>query len=121
MPLESDADVEQIRTVQDPDGAKKSAATAEAQGAFQLGGTTYTVQAANTEEQLPDQSVPRGSLVMVFYESTNAGAVYVGPPGTVEFPLLAQGDNYSAKVGNLNEISVEAPNAGDKVHIHWEA
>lgn len=121
MAIENRGRVEEIETVQDPDGNPAKPANAAAQGDFpNLMGDSYTT-GSTTEEQLPSNEIPVGSEVMVIYDSGNASNVYVGPQGHTAFPLMAEGDYFTTQVNDTSEIYVQADNAGDSVTLVWEA
>jgi len=121
MGLDTKSEVSEIEGVIDTDGSTKAAATREAQGNWDtLDGGTYTIQAADTEEALPSNAVPDGVTVLVHAEEGNTGKVLVGPSGVVTFPLEKATDHYTTNVANIDEIFVEAPNAGDSIVFHFE-
>jgi hypothetical protein len=120
MSLETETSVDSIETVTDKNGESVRPANLTAQGDFdQLRGVQYSTS-GTTEESLDSYEVPVGAEVMVVYDRTNAGTVYVGPSGNTVIPLAAAGDFFVSQVNDTSEIAVLTPNAGDAVHLIWE-
>ncbi len=121
MPVESDAEVEEMRNVQAADGSKRPPADGDAQGNWDtLAGDSYST-GSTTEETLPSNAVPDGATVFVHPQAGNTDTVLVGPQGAATYPLASTGKHYTAKVSNTDQIAVKAASSGDGVNIHWEA
>lgn len=123
----NNGEVEKIRQTIDRDGTEAHPASDERledvrrQGANKAGleDGQHLVSASDTVEALPDQPIPDGVEVVVAYDPSNNGVVYVGN-GDPGFPLTDTGQALHFRVANLSAVSVKAPNAGDGVRYIME-
>lgn len=72
-------------------------------------------------EALPSNSVPDGVEIIVEYQESNSGTVYVGDSGTQESPLTATGDARTFKVSDTSAVYIQTPTSGDGVVVTYES
>ncbi|MFT4921051.1 MAG: hypothetical protein ACI8XM_000244 [Haloarculaceae archaeon] len=126
MSLDTETEVEEIRTVTDDTGAKKSPSnTAEQQriaaavenqpdvGAFEH------ATAGTAAESLPANPVPQGVKVLVQARPGNTDPVYVGD-STAQPAIIKGTKAVTLKVTDTSAIYIQTPTAGDSVGVLFE-
>jgi len=127
MSLETETEVQELRTVQDEQGNSVPPATESEQQKTNdrlgnrdtLSGFTYSTNTTN-EEMLTSNTIPEGVTVLVHPLPGNADTVMIGPAGVATYPLASGADVYTVDVRDTDQIAVEAVNAGDGVAVHYE-
>jgi hypothetical protein len=127
MVIESTADIEEIRSVQDSQGNDASPANQAQQERIaeplenEDGLTAFEyATSGTTAEQLPSNAVPEGVAVAVAYQSGNSDIVYVGGSAAQTIPMSTIGSAISLCVSNTDQIYVQTLTAGDSVGVLFE-
>lgn len=127
MALETDTEVENIKTVQDSQGntqapaneVEQKKAVAAATNEPGVTADSYTT-GGTTAESLPAHAVPDGIAVLVRAMDGNAGDVNLGDSGSQTIPL-APGDAIPLAVQDTSNVYIQTPNSGDGVAMIFES
>lgn len=127
MALDSNTDVEQIKTVQDgneeqvpPANASEQAKTNDRLGNFDTLDSMAYSTSGTTAEALESKPVPEGVTPLVVADTGNADTVWVGTGTHQPVPLASAKDSFGADVNDTSEIYVRTTTAGDTVYVLWE-
>ena len=127
MGIETNTEVERLKDVSDGEGGVTQPANRDEQTKTneRLGNqdsvTAFSHSTSGTTaESLESHPVPDGFKVVVTYDESNSGNVYVGGPDAQPVPLTGVGQAIEMRVTDTSEIYIRTPTGGDGVGVLFE-